>query len=159
MTHRTAKDISILTQVAFKGAVELSAATPGIFLTDEGLADFDATLAALTERLFDADEAASATYTQAAPAQPARSNPSSQSNTYDPTQGLADELGATLHIEVIGTQNGPFPAWFLADAAKKGTKKVWDNRAELTEHPSRPWFKDADNKDNKTNGFWPPKAR
>lgn len=159
MIHRTAKDISILTQVAFKTTVGLMKDGAVDVLSPEGENTFDGTLAFLTAKLFAADEYAASTFATAAPAQPQRQNPSSQSTTYDPTQGLQEELGATLHIEVIGTQNGAFPAWFLAEAAKKGTKKVWDNRAELTEHPSRPWFKDADNKDNKTNGFWPPKGR
>jgi hypothetical protein len=140
------KDVSIITQCAFKGAVEAG----DDVTTDEGLVNFNARFAVLRETLFDAVNAE----VEARGVKPAAvPTPAPARTTED---ALAQELGATPMIEVVSDdgQQGAFPAWFLKAAAEAGVSRVYDNRAGLGENPKLPWFKCADTK----KPFWPPKT-
>lgn len=62
-------------------------------------------------------------------------------------------------VRVAGRQHGDLPAWLRSAAAEKGTTAVFDNRDKVLDAQGRPlskrpWFVDADNRDN---AFWPPK--
>jgi hypothetical protein len=139
----TDRDASILAQVAFKAAAELSS---GDVLTSEGNAAFDATLVLLTEKLFATVEAAQSAYKTSVPT-PA---------PYNPEAAIANELGGTPHFDVVseGGAQGPIPAWATKAMQAAGVTRIYDNRAKLGENPNLPWFKCADTK----KPFWPPKG-
>jgi hypothetical protein len=153
----TPKDAQILTQVAFKAAVDF-----GDDVTDDdGAGAFERRFSYFTESLNGAVTAAmDAVKPPAAVVPTPAAGPVATART--PEQALAEDLGATPHIEIVnaehipGGTNGPIPAWALKKIADKGTTKVYDNRHDLQEYPTRPWFKDAEDGDN---AFWPDKPK
>ena len=152
---------SIVTQCAFKGAVD--AATAGGSY-DEGVffAAFEVMQTVLMAKVLEESEAYFAEAT-------ARKAERIADGTYQSTPDnnvadvFADEFGATPvgGVEVAGKQNGPLPAWLAPAAAAKGVTKVWDNRiakdgSDITQKVGKtpPWFKS-------TVGdipFWPPRS-
>jgi hypothetical protein len=143
-----ARDISIVTQVAFKAAVELNPTFNST--SDDSIAQFESDFSYLTDSLLTAIR--TGVGVSAAPVAQAAA---------PVEQLLAQELGATpLTIEVITTkdgngQQGPFPDWFIKAASDKGVTKVFDNRHKLSENPKLPWFKSSDG----NNAFWPPRGK
>ncbi len=87
------------------------------------------------------------------------STPAPQSSAPGYTPQADNNEGGIATVEVIVTKNGgqqgPLPAWFIADAAKKGVTKVFDNRARLGENAKLPWFKSPE--DQGGHAFWPPR--
>lgn len=145
------KDVSILTQVAFKGAVEATDAYD--IASEEGQAYFEGVFSYLTESLITAVKAAVAEHATATNIPKGASTPPRSA-----AQAIKDELGGTelpFAVTVKGTQHGPLPAWFVKEAESRGTTSVWDNRDQLAENNKRPWFRDTEDKDN---CFWPPRA-
>lgn len=158
---------SIVTQCAFKGAVE--AATAGgvyneaIFfsafevmqevLMTKVLAEQEAYFVEATARK--AERIADGTYQT-----PAAADVRSHNAAAD---ALGDAFGATTAVgavQVAGKQHGPLPEWLIAAAAAKNTVKVWDNRIsksgeDITQKVGKtaPWFKGVDNDE----AFWPPR--
>lgn len=131
------RDLSILTQVSFKGAIELVAA--GKF----EVTDIDQLTADLAKGLvanvlaqlpvFDAE----ASITQA----------------FAPTAAApAAAPAAAGGVRVKGKQFGELPAWLLTQAAAKGVTEVWDNR-DSVEGTKKPHFKAT----NDDIPFWPPR--
>ena len=155
---------SILTQVAFKGAVEAACAggtyDEAVFfsafevmqelLMSKVVAEQEAYFAEATARK--AERIADGTYKQG-----------NSGGGYDAGAALADEFGATPTggVEVAGKQHGPLPQWFIAAAAAKGVTRVYDNRVDtrtgedITQRTGKtpPWFKSTEG----DIPFWPPK--
>jgi hypothetical protein len=135
---------SILTQVAFKAAVDLN---PQASLADEAdQAAFVAEFSFLTEVLIDAVKSV-----VNAPGTSGSTAPSGAEVIHANFPGTTEE---TFSVKVRGQQHGPFPEWFLTEAAAKGITEVYDNRDQLAENPKRPWFRSTSNKDD---AFWPPR--
>lgn len=139
------RDISILTQVAFKGAIEVCGENLG---SDAGNLAFIDTLTFLTDALL--EEVA---------------NRTGASMAASPRQAVEEVFGATeqvapASVEIIRTKDGaPFgdtPAWLISAAQKKGVTKVFDNRNRLSSNPKLPWFKAPT--DQGEHAFWPPKG-
>lgn len=159
---------SILVQVAFKAAVELSHAD----LTDpDQQQKFRETLGFLTDTLFDEVEARLGVNSDPTPPL-GDGRPGWTDEELGRT--LVDELGAVPianfeeptpapapGLTVRGTQHGPLPSWLASAAKKAGVTEVYDNRDGLAENPKRPWFKGAKGQPLSAKGepfaFWPPK--
>ena len=61
---------------------------------------------------------------------------------------------STLAAE--GIDNGPLPEWLGPICAKYSIGKVFDNRHQLADGPTRPWFRQAAvPQGGKAKGFWP----
>lgn len=153
---------SILTQVAFKAAVD-AACVGGSYNEAAFLVNFEMMQAVLKAKVIEeneeffieatarkAERIADGTYQQAAP----------DNNVADV---FADEFGATPvgGVEVAGKQHGPLPAWLAPAAAAKGVTKVWDNRiakdgSDITQKVGKtpPWFKSTEG----DIPFWPPRS-
>lgn len=140
----TPRTVEILSQVAFKGAIELVAA--GKF----EVTDIKSLTAGFTTDLIDVI----GNNTPEAP----------QMTAAQATQTLADEFGATTvetegGVKVLGEQHGPLPTWLISQCKAAGVTKVFDNRA--TKKGNQPWFKTP--KDAEKYGepndkpFWPPR--
>jgi hypothetical protein len=144
----TERDVSILTQVAFKGAV---ANTEGDLTDPEVASIFEAKVVYLTETLISAVEVAAEKHASAAASQPAAARGGAGSSP------ASD--GASVRVIPVkdAPDNGPLPAWFIKAAAEKGVSSVFDNRHKLSENPRLPWFKTP--KDEGDIAFWPPKAK
>lgn len=146
------KDVSIITQCAFKGAVEAG----DDVTTDDGLVNFNARFAILRETLFDAVNAE----TEARGTKPSAPPPAVTPRSTE--AALADELGAVTHVTVVNDSQGPLPAWLLKACEADGVSEVFDNRADpdLVEK-KRPWFRATDDFTNPKTGkpfaYWPPK--
>lgn len=146
--------ISILTQVAFKGAIEVCGDNIG---NDAGNLAFVETLNFLTDALMQEvsertgeSVARPATAPAAAPAAP----------TANPVEEVFGQTEiVSTDVEIIRTKDGaPFgdmPAWLISQAQSKGVTKVFDNRNRLAQNPKLPWFKAP--KDQGEHAFWPPK--
>jgi hypothetical protein len=145
----TERDVSILSQVAFKAAIEN---TTGDLLDAETASLFEAKVVYLTDTLVSAVEVAVAKHaSSAAASQPAAARGGAGSSP------ASD--GASVRVIPVkdAPDNGPLPAWFIKAAAEKGVSSVFDNRHKLSENPRLPWFKTP--KDEGDIAFWPPKAK
>lgn len=137
------RDISILTQVAFKGAIEVCRDQIG---SDQGNLAFIETLTFLTDALLQ------------------EVNERTGSKPASATRQVEEVFGATTPVqsgtvEIIKTNGAPFgdmPAWLIKAAASKGVTKVFDNRDRLAVNPKMPWFRAP--KDQGDHAFWPPKG-
>lgn len=143
--------ISILTQVAFKGAIEVCKDNIG---NDAGNLAFIETLTFLTDALMqEVAERTGESATRPAPA----SAPQAQ-NAVQEVFGQVEQVNTT--VEIIPTKDGaPFgdmPAWLISAAKAKGVTKVFDNRNRLSQSPKSPWFKAP--ADQGEHAFWPPKG-
>lgn len=58
-------------------------------------------------------------------------------------------------LSVKNDQQGPLPQWLLDACARDGVTEVYDNRADLSANPRRPWFKAVNDKEK---AYWPPKG-
>lgn len=147
----TERDVSILTQVAFKAAIEN---TPGDLLTQEVTDAFELKVVYLTDMLVAAVEVAVGKHASSIAAAPAPAYSG-------PNPGTPAPSGEFASVRVIATkeggQQGPLPEWFIKAAAAKGVTEVFDNRHRLVENPKLPWFKST--KEQGELPFWPPKGR
>lgn len=76
-----------------------------------------------------------------------------------PTPAAAAAPSAEWTVELANESHGPIPSWLIAACRKAGVRKVFDNRDQLAEHPTRPWFRQADAQQGaKVQAFWPPKG-
>jgi len=148
----TERDVSIITQVAYKAAIENTPAGVDLLDPNEQPA-FEGRITYLTDTLVAAIEVAVAKHAKSEAA-PARSSSGNHSAAPAPS-----EDGATVRVIATkeGGQQGPLPAWFVKAAADKGVTEVFDNRQRLVENPKLPWFKST--KEQGEVPFWPPKAR
>jgi hypothetical protein len=148
------RDKSILTQVAFKAAIEVCGENIG---SDAGNLAFIETLTFLTDCLM-AEVADRTGVTTNVLSTPAPAPVQQEQNLVQEVFGQVEQVNTT--VEIIRTKNGaPFgdmPAWLIKAAQAKGVTKVFDNRNRLAENPKMPWFKaPADQGDH---AFWPPKG-
>lgn len=142
------RDISILTQVAFKGAIEVCGDNIG---NDAGNLAFIETLTFLTDALLsEVNQRTGST---------APMSHDTPKAAVEATFG-ATEIVANGSVEIIRTKDGaPFgdmPAWLISAAQAKGVTKVFDNRNRLQQNPKLPWFKAP--KEQGEIAFWPPKV-
>jgi hypothetical protein len=164
------RDRNIMTQVAFKGAVDLAVHGDLDLADPEGQARFEQAFSYLTESLFGAVESAhTASTAQIIQGQfpgtvqvPPIQHPVQQSQPYQ--QPVAAGYGAQqqqpfngggMGLAVKGSQFGPLPEWLYAMAAEKGVTEVYDNRDRVA-GSKRPWFKATTGGDNAA-AFWPPR--
>lgn len=145
------RDISILTQVAFKAAVESMPPSSDDNQRSAFIEHFsfltDALLAEVKSRL--------------ATSAPAMSSQQQIGAIKDTFPGTVEVENAPVGLEVIttkeGGQQGPLPSWLIPAAAAKGVTRVFDNRARLATNPKLPWFKAP--KDQGEHAFWPPREK
>jgi hypothetical protein len=153
---------SILTQVAFKGAV--TAASLGETF-DEAVftAMFDVFQDSLIAKVEAQQEIYFAEAIEAKAARIADGTYQSAATTYDVDAAFANEFGATPAsgggVTIKGKQHGPIPEWLAPMAAAKGCTDVYDQRIDTRDGSSvvgtkRPWFKSVSDKDM---AFWPPR--
>ena len=167
---------SILVQVAFKAAVELTAAyaspaaqPAAVSFNEEGRQAFRETFGFLVDTLFGEVEARLGVNSD-----PSQGDGRPGWTDEELGRTLVDELGAVPianfeepapapapGLTVRGTQHGPLPGWLASAAKKAGVTEVYDNRDGLAENPKRPWFKGAKGQPLSAKGepfaFWPPK--
>jgi hypothetical protein len=152
------RDKSILTQVAFKGAIEVCGENIG---SDAGNLAFIETLTFLTDCLMAevADRTGVTTNVLSTPAPTPAPAPAPQAQAaVQEVFGQVEQVNT--NVEIIPTKDGaPFgdmPAWLISAAQAKGVTKVFDNRNRLSSNPKLPWFKAP--KDQGEHAFWPPKG-
>lgn len=142
------RDISILTQVAFKGAIEVCGDNIG---NDAGNLAFIETLTFLTDTLV-------AEVNMRTGSKAPLSNSVTPQNAVQEVFGQVENVSTT--VEIIKTKDGaPFgeiPSWLITAAQAKGVTKVFDNRDRLAQSPKSPWFKAP--RDQGEHAFWPPKG-
>ena len=147
------RDISILTQVAFKGAIEVCRDNIG---NDAGNLAFIETLTFLTDALM--QEVGERTGSAMAKPAPAPAPAPQAQEAVQEVFGQVEQVNT--NVEIIPTKDGaPFgdmPAWLISAAQAKGVTKVFDNRNRLSTNPKLPWFKAP--KDQGEHAFWPPKG-
>lgn len=154
------RDITIVTQVAFKAATDLAVADQMALDTPEGQAKFEEVFSHLTESLFGAIES----QRQMSQAQVIQGHfPGSTVVEQPQVQPMASAYpqqpvngGAPSPLRVKGNQFGPLPDWLYAEAAAKGVNEVYDNRDRVG-GTKRPWFKATTGGDNAA-AFWPPRG-
>ena len=72
------------------------------------------------------------------------------------THAAMPEIANASNLSQDGINNGPLPAWLGPICAKYGVGKVFDNRHQLADGPTRPWFRQAGVPSGQTaKGFWP----
>ena len=152
-----AKDRSIATQVAFKGAVDLER---DVDLTDPaGQARFQEVFDYLSHVLVEGIIATGSQEEQIAqviqgefPGTQVVSGPAQQQ--YAQPQ-YTTPAPPQFNLSVKGNQYGPLPDWLYEQAAAKGVHEVWDNRQQAQGN-KRPWFRSTSGGDN-APAFWPPR--
>jgi hypothetical protein len=142
------RDTSILTQVAFKGAVEYAVGRGIDLTTENGSVDFGVAFNLLQDELFSAVETRI----------PVRSAAEVEAVISRELGGVpvVDSDGYALRVK--GEQHGPLPSWLIEAAAAKGVNEVWDNRAKIANgsmKPNGPHFKAT----SADIPFWPPKGK
>lgn len=152
------RDKSILTQVAFKGAVDHTAGLD--VTTDEGRQRFGETFGFFVNELFAVAQQVTA------PQQQQQQRTSDASNAaIDAESRIVEEFDATpvdgdgYELRVKGDQHGPLPPWLIEQAAAKGVREVWDNRGKIASgefKKNSPHFKSTD---DANVPFWPPKEK
>lgn len=131
------RDRSILIQVAAKIASEL---------TDKSATTIDKTTEFAVLFSDVADILSEKVYGTATPA---------QSDEERFTNAFPNATEMEFSVKVRNDQQGPLPKW-LVDACKRdGITEVYDNRADLSANPKRPWFKAVNDKEK---AYWPPKG-
>jgi hypothetical protein len=153
---------SILTQVAFKGAIE-AASLGDTFDEAVFTAMFDVFQETLLKKVEEQQEVYFAEAIEAKAARIADGTYQTAAPAYDVDAAFANEFGATPAsgggaVSVKGTQHGPLPEWLAPMAAAKGVTQVWDNRIDRdgksVTGTKRPWFKSTSDADM---AFWPPR--
>jgi len=152
---------SIVSQVAFKGAVE-AATAGGVYSEEVFFQAFPVFKEVLMTEVVAQQEAYFAEATKAKADRIADGTYKSPPAGFDAAASLGAELGAAPAasggaVTVKGTQHGPLPEWLGPMAAAKGVSEVWDNRVDRDGKSvvgtKRPHFKS-------TSGdvpFWPPR--
>jgi hypothetical protein len=156
------RDRSIITQVAFKGAIDLA---HDLDLTSpEGTAEFEAIFGFLVNSLFsqigDPEEKAAqviqAHFPGAVQVQGAPMGPAPTPAIMQPTVPYVPQNQPfQANVAVKGNQFGPLPDWLYQQAAEKGVTEVYDNRDRIA-GTKRPWFKATTGGEN-APAFWPPR--
>ena len=162
---------SIVSQVAFKGAVE-AATAGGVYSEEVFFQAFPVFKEVLMTEVVAQQEAYFAEATKAKADRIADGTYKSAPVGFDAAASLGAELGGSPvggspavgspaasggAVTVKGTQHGPLPEWLGPMAAAKGVSEVWDNRVDRDGKSvvgtKRPHFKS-------TSGdvpFWPPR--
>ena len=150
---------SILSQVAFKGAIDLAAR--GVI--DRG--DVITWAKAFTEEMVDFVQVQKDEFFEAKAARRAEHQANADAVSAaeeDFVYGNEDDDDSDSGIKVLGEQHGPLPQWFIKQAKAAGVTKVFDNR-ESAKGTNRPHFKtpkDADKYGEPADKpFWPPKNK
>jgi hypothetical protein len=154
---------SIITQVAFKGAIEAASLGDAF---DEAVftAMFDVFHETLLTKVTEQQELY---FSEAIEAKAARiadgTYQAAPAPIYDVEAAFANDFGATPAagggVAVKGTQHGPLPEWLAPMAAAKGVTQVWDNRVDrdgksiVGTGSKKPHFKATDG----DVPFWPPR--
>ena len=166
------RDVSIMTQVAFK---EASTHCNDVDLTDDdGQSQFELVFSFLQSSLLNAVESATseqmaevikAEFPGTTASSPAAVSwqggeqvyPQPQTTGYVPIQQTTGYPGQQTqgNLAVKGNQFGPLPDWLFEAAAAKGVTEVYDNRDRAT-GTKRPWFKSTSGGDG-APAFWPPR--
>lgn len=150
------RDLSILTQVAFKAAIE----TMPVGNDPMARSNFIEHLSFLTDALVSEVESriGNKTTPAVAPAHlpdvPATALAQVQ-QVFPEAQPVVQQAPAMqVGVQIKGKVHGDMPAWLITAASAKGVSSVWDERDKLSQNPKRPWFRSTENKDV---CFWPPK--
>jgi len=150
------RDRSIITQVAFKGAVDLAHDLD--LSTAEGTAEFEVIFNFLANSLFgqigDPEEEAARVIQAHFPGavQTMQAPMPQQQLQVAPPPPQPMVYGS---LAVKGNQFGPLPDWLFEQAAAKGVTEVYDNR-DRVQNTKRPWFKATTGGEN-APAFWPPR--
>jgi hypothetical protein len=157
------RDTSIMTQVGFKGAIDLCRDID--LTTQEGQAEFIQVFSFLTDALFEAVRQGADPAEQAAEiirgnfpgTTTVQSNPGQQSYAAPPAYVQPTQQPGPMQfsLSVKGTQHGPLPDWLFAEAAAKGVTEVYDNR-DRAQGTKRPHSRSTTGGDN-APAFWPPR--
>lgn len=101
--------------------------------------------------------AAAPAYVAAQPAQVAvPAGLAAMTDTVVITQAAMPEIQNANQLANEGINNGPLPEWLGPICAKYGVGKVFDNRHQLADGPTRPHFRQAGvPKGQQAKGFWP----
>lgn len=168
-----ANSISIISQVAFKAAVEKFDA--GVLATDEGKLEFTQLQDFLSDVLV-TDAIDKVRKYGLAPEPPKRNNYNGSTKSGSNGRGggysrgggggrSREEAAEAIKHAFPGTTEEPFelivhnqqdddlPAWLFEQAMEAGITEVIDQRDQLSENPKRPWFKQKGG----NKGFWPPR--
>jgi hypothetical protein len=170
------RDISIVTQVAFKEASAQAIALGLNVTVPEHQAVFEHIFSNLSESLLKGIQGnlgfspdATARVVQAFPGatdvtpgiQPPHMIPGNQppvAASYGAPQAQAQPLPQFGYPvpRIKGQSTGaPIPDWALKAMYEAGVQEVYDNRGSLATNPKRPWFKATTGGDN-APAFWPP---
>lgn len=137
------KDKSIITQVAAKIAADLTDTTG--MNVDEKVNQFALIFTEIKDILLDSiysGQSATTTSTTSS------GEASIKAHFPEATQVISS-------LSVKNDQQGPLPQWLLDACARDGVTEVYDNRADLSTNPRRPWFKAVNDKEK---AYWPPKG-
>lgn len=161
------KDHTIVTQVAFKAAVDIENELD--LGTSEGQQRFEEVFGFLDHVLhakimagappqqqvaeviranFPGSQVVNAGYV------PQQAGYAPQQQSFPQQQFPQQQMGGG-GLTVKGTQHGNLPDWLYAQAAEKGVTEVYDNR-DRAMGTKRPWFKATVGGDNAA-AFWPPR--
>jgi hypothetical protein len=151
------RDASIITQVGFKGAIDLCRDCD--LTTQEGQAEFVQVFSFVTDSLFEAvrtqtdpaEQAAEVIRGQFPGTQVVQQNP--MANNQAPQ--YVQQPQQTYSLSVKGTQHGALPDWLFEQAAAKGVTEVYDNR-DRAQGTKRPHFRSTTGGDD-APAFWPPR--
>lgn len=152
------RDISIITQVAFKGTIDLMRDID--VTTEQGQAEFTQAFSFLIDVLVEGVKTQAPAAEQAA--QIIQGNfpgttvvSSNPGVTYNPPSHTAPPA-PPFALSVKGAQHGPLPEWLFEQAAAKGVTEVWDNRDRAASNSKYPHFKSTTGGPNAVP-FWPPR--
>lgn len=162
------RDTSIMTQVAFKGAIDLCRDID--VTTQEGQAEFVQAFSFLTDCLVEGVRGQAAPEQQAA--EVIRGNfpgtTTVQQNTSGNTSGTYSQPQPATQPQpqqpqpglTVRKQTAAVPDWLYEQATAAHETEVWDNRADIPPGSNRPWFRAVNvmDKTGKPLGFWPPRA-
>jgi len=156
------RDTSIITQVAFKGAIDLCRDID--VTTPEGQAEFTSAFSFLTDVLIEgvrvqtgpaeqAGEIIRGNFPGTTTVQQPMQDPYPQTQQYVPPAPQQYQPQPTLTIK--GAQHGPIPDWLYPAAAAKGVTEVYDNR-DRAQGTKRPLFRATTGGEN-APAFWEPR--
>jgi hypothetical protein len=152
------RDTSIMTQVAFKGAVDLGKDVD--LDSPDGQAWFVRVFTFLTDALVEGVKTQTGPEAQAAEVIKGHF-PGTQTVQQNPTSYEQPTNGGGWQVTIQGEVDGPVPPWLYTQAEEKRVAAVWDNRKDARQNPdkNRPWFKSVNPSGRDAIPFWPPKAR
>lgn len=159
------KDRSILTQVAFKAAVENGTARGANLSNPEHQTSFALAYTFLKDFLFaevqgDTPQPEPQYAPQTAAPAPAASNDygAAQEAVEKAFPGTTEAPNGGL---TVLNQTGPIPHWLFEACANDGTTEVHDNRDKATKENRQPWFRDTSGRKNakgRDYAYWQPKS-